>query len=314
MNVQHGMNDRQIQAVFEHYDLIRVLREHDLLTQCERREIHQIASPVDREIRYWNYVRKAWRHAVAEECDEMVTMLYQSQEYASYSSREDILFSWAALFGEWSADEGVSEEALLKIWPYFEHALAYETSEQWMCIERLLPWWTRKGYVFLYYDLWELHFWRRALQKALPYEPVLDIPAEEILSWWSELWYQYWGKEHTSLPECPLGKMMHPDLYLELLQHLLAVSHTPVPPAEVARLWQDLLTQGRIPTSFRYRITALYLTVFGQAVIKHWDWRIGREALAAALKLSWHSWALQAWGRFLRNTASYIFSKNHLHH
>ena len=306
LNIAGGMNDSQLRAVFDYYDVFRIIAEKHPFLNGRSLEGIQYDTSSNLRLRYIVSVQQAWRHWSAGEFERIVPALRQSLVYMPASSAEAILYSWVTLIGKWCHEEEWSCGKFQELWSFFTQVLSFEPSERCESLKRLVKWWITQGFFFQYHDIRELHLWRRALQKALPYEPALDIPAEKILDWWSELWYQYWGSGNTTLPAYPLEAPIDLELYIELLQQLLAVSNKPVSLPELARLWQDLLTQGIIPMSSRYRITSLYLTVFGQAIIKHRNWRIGREALTAALKLSWHPQALKAWGKFLSNTVSYL--------
>ncbi len=55
-----------------------------------------------------------------------------------------------------------------------------------------------------------------------------------------------------------------------------------------------------------HHVFALYLTLFGQAILKHKKWHIGMKALKEALKLSNHPHALRVWTRFIFSTLSYV--------
>lgn len=120
------------------------------------------------------------------------------------------------------------------------------------------------------------------------------------LDWWLEVWWHYLQEDYDRA-RCQLAlynQLSAIELVL-MVQFFAIFSPNPVTLAMIARFWQDVQQTGLAPPAEHRRVTALYLTLFAQALLDR-QARTAVPLLAAALRAGWHPRMWPVWLRFLR--------------
>lgn len=132
---------------------------------------------------------------------------------------------------------------------------------------------------------------------------------EQALGWWLDVWW-YYVHQADDIGRNNLSKyrtMSAPEL-IQLIQLCLIVSPVPVSVTDIHRVWNDIISAGLIDGDPRIEVTALYLTLFGQALLAG-NYRVSVQALYSAIATGWRLRAFPAWKRFFKTSVFYFLGR-----
>ncbi len=185
---------------------------------------------------------------------------------------------------------------------------------QWQLFEHVFSWWvSKRGSDDQAYEMLP-KIWAKilpmiwALYETLREEHGSTISMQTIVNWQVGIWQPYFeeGNDEEAIRRLEDVQDISEQDLIHLLQIAIAKSSQLITADQIQNFCSEWNRGHRRQTIPSHHLTALYLTIFGQASIKHRVWRIGMNALKEAIKLSWHPQAMKAWGRFFLNAVSYL--------
>ena len=128
--------------------------------------------------------------------------------------------------------------------------------------------------------------------------------SEQMFRWWMDVWRHYVDDDECRIEKLGAYRGVEVNKLISLGQSGLLI--TPIDRmVEIAvRFWEDLQVMGLVWPSQKYKVTGLYLTVFGQAFLRR-RWDIARYVLIGAIWSSLNPRALGSWFRFFRAALIY---------
>lgn len=155
-------------------------------------------------------------------------------------------------------------------------------------------------------DLPEIRQMWPCFQQAAGLDDATWTAVSQRLDWWLDVWWYYLQADFDKASQ-QLGRAPHfsaTDL-VAMVQFYLIVTPTVATVTAVQRFWQDANQQALIPIAEQYRVTSLYLTLFGQALLDK-RWSTACAAWVKALHYGYRPAAWPAWRRFLQAGLTYF--------
>ena len=176
---------------------------------------------------------------------------------------------------------------------------------QWHIFEQVIEWWALKRYPHDPEYRTLLRLWTDCHDFVGRNPSGLSL--QRLCDWKEDAWPSYLKEEKREkaiqmLERCPETS---PRDLLPLLQFVIAKSVHPTASAQIRNFYRDWNKAHPRQTLAEHDVLSLYLTLFGQAILKHKQWHTGMEALKEAIKLSRHPYALSAWAGFLTQALKY---------
>ncbi len=270
-----------------------------------RPDIPENIAALKSEVKYNALLWASWHLFYAGFPDDMTVILQEMIADIPGQLPVNTLLTWLSCFAEWHSQYGGQREELKALRPYWRRIVVYE-EELWNRLERLFDWWLLQGSsqnqeLTTLSNLW-------AYIEILESQGCPNIPLEAFLDEIVEIWHCYF---EIPKMQCPLQKFhvlqsIPTHILVCILQRSISIRSQLITASQVYRFWGDLRQAGVVRKAEAHEVVSLYLTVFGQAVVKHRQWRVALLALKEALKNSDSCQALSGWYRFFKNVAHYI--------
>jgi hypothetical protein len=146
-------------------------------------------------------------------------------------------------------------------------------------------------------------------QQAAQLDDVAWQSVEKALDWWLDVWWFYlqgaYGRAAQNLQQAPT---FNAETLVAMVQFYLIVSPLPATLTAVNQFWADAIRQGLVTQKEKQKVTMLYLTLFGQALLAKRA-QVALAALMAALRYVYHPGTWQAWLLFLKAGLTYFGQK-----
>jgi hypothetical protein len=296
---QHGagvtQNGRR-QAI----DLMRTLNAF-----FENKKLPAHIQQIEPTVRQHTLVWLVWQLYRTGYLQEMVLYL---QEAAQVANQPPIVTaqSWLVQFASYAWEEGEDLTRLTAMFPYFKKALLVEGAA-WRQLEGSLNWWITEWEQLHQVHWGDLAQIQKVVYSGLHLEQAGHVPsALEWVEWRLTVWrFFLLGQEDLGAQGLPMFKDKSSAEIIKLAQASILESPNDLSVNQILAFWIKAQAAGLIKTEERYKITALYLTYFGQALLgkrRSQAW----QGLGRALRYSWHPQGMRAWRQFVTQGIRYF--------
>ena len=256
------------------------------------------------ESRYRSLLWSSWHLFSTGFLTEMEQTLHQALTHIPSPVSVGTVLTWATYFSEWQLQYGRNPKELRALWPSLKRTLSFDETT-WEALEGLLNWWIaqdlpeKQGFMTLP-NLWN---WVQTIERSTPPTQPLDRCLDGILAFWQD----YFEGQNCRSPRLPIYMIQSLPLqdFLRALQHSIARHPRLITVQQIELLWNDLRQLGSVHKANEHDAVSLYLTVFGQALVKHRHWQVALHALKKALTQTRSRQALSCWIGFFRNVWDY---------
>lgn len=282
-------------------DMSRVLN-----TFFENKKLPVHIQQIEPTVRYYTFIWLVWQLYRTGYRDEILDYLQEAAQNSVDQPPAITAQGWLVQFASYAWEEGVPLAQLSEIFPYFQQVLQLQ-EEDWSKLEDLLYWWLTQ-WEHLHQGHWgKLIQIQQVVYSGLYLEQVGHVSsAMEWVEWWLTVWQFFLKPGETSAHlEMQRFKNESSSEIVKLAQASILHEPNELTVAQIAAFWDKALADEVIHAEEKHKITALYLTYFGQAVLgKQWR-RAGVGLLRASLH-SWHPQGMQAWGQFVAQGVRYF--------
>ncbi len=281
-NMQHHYLMRAVDKFFAHPDVPEKI---------------QLVEPA---VRYYTLRWLAWHLYESEQLANMMRPLSESVPYSPFSHRHPLamVLDWSNCFARYSQDKKRPLSNLTAVWPTFHAAAKLEL--ELSLLERLLNWWLQFGTDFSEQQAANFAPLSFLWETAVSQENTHNLSAETAVSFWMHIWSHYNNGSGKTIIAWNQFAHLVPDQFITVAQLCIIYQPLITTTEMLKQYWQDLHHNQLIPAAAKHQVVALYLTLFGQLVLRR-RWRLALPALKSALlQTAVSPRALTAWWRFMK--------------
>jgi hypothetical protein len=208
--------------------------------------------------------------------------------------------TWLMQLAAYAREEGLELMSLYAFYPHIQTALQLDNAT-WPVVEQMLNWWLEQHWQMLHEGQQDnLYQAQQLVQDAIHLEKAGHIRSSvEWVEWWLKVWRTFLqpencgvGHEMTAFVDKPVPEVIH------LAKGSIVYAPHKVEAWQIMVFWQQAQKAGLVRPSDEHRVISLYLTLFGQSLLRR-QWARAQQGLWQALRFSFQPRAFGAWRDFI---------------
>lgn len=256
-------------------------------------------------VQQYTLIWLVWQLHCTGFAEEIVPYLERAAVAEVHKPQAILAQKWLVQFAAYTHEAGYDLTTLQPLYPSIQSALQIEEAD-WVPIKRMLDWWLNNWHLLHQGQLGEFSQVRHVVHSAIHLEKAGHIRSSvEWSEWWLKVWQRFLPHQ-----DCGTGHEMVAFLdkkaaeVVDLAQGSILFDPNALEAWQIMVFWYRAQECGLIRPSDKHRVTSLYLTYFGQALLGR-QWRRARQGLWQAIRASFQPKASGAWWDFLQQGIAY---------